>query len=77
MYWYIYEIIIMINSDNGWSKVIWYIHKKPIYSDIYPSTYDIRVQILLSKHVLVHVRDENYNMLLLSYVSTIYVIYVI
>ena len=30
-----------------------------IYSHIYPSTYELRVQMILPKHVLVHIRDKN------------------
>ena len=63
---------IMIKSDNDWYKVIWYMHKKMIYSHTYPITYDVRVHKLLTKRALVHIRDEKYDLILLSYVSTLY-----
>ena len=31
-YWYICRMRIMIKSDNDWYEVIWYMHKKMIYS---------------------------------------------
>ena len=74
---YIYRMIIMINPDNNWYGVIWYMYKKNIYSHIYPSTYGVHVQMLSPKHVLLHIRDDNYDMILLSYVSTLYATYVI
>ena len=52
-------------------------HKKKIYSHIYPSTYDVRVHMLLHKHVLVHIRDDNDELILLPYVSTLYATYTI
>ena len=30
-----------------------------IYSHIYPSAYEVIVQMILPEHVLVHIRDEN------------------
>ena len=51
-------------------------HKK-ICIFVYPSTYDIRVQMLLPKHLLVHIRDEDGELILLPYVSTLLVAYVI
>ena len=42
---------IMIKLDNNWNEVIWYVHKKTIYSHIYPSTDDVRVQIMLPEYV--------------------------
>ena len=30
-----------------------------IYSHIYTSTYEVRVQMTLTEHVLVHILDEN------------------
>ena len=62
-----YGIRIIVKSDNDWYKVIGYVQKKMIYSHVYPSTYDVRVQILLPKHVLVHIPDENNNIILLAY----------
>ena len=41
-----------------------------IYIPVY--TYDVRVKMLLPKHILVHILDENDNMILLPYVSTFY-----
>ena len=76
-YWYTYGMRITINSYNNWYEVIWYAHKKMLYSHIYPSTYDIHAQMILPKNVLVHIRDENYMMILLPYVSTLYATYVI
>ena len=67
----------MINSDNEWYDVIWYIHKNMIYYHIYPSTYNVRVQMLLHKCVLVLIWDENYDLIVLSYVSTLYATYVV
>ena len=67
----------MVNSDNNWYKVIVYVHNKMIYSHMYTSTYDLRVQILLPQHVLVYIRVEKDNMMLLPYVSTFYTTFVI
>ena len=47
------------------------------YSHTYPSTYDVHAQMLLPKHVLVHIRDESYELILLLYVSTLYAAYFI
>ena len=58
-----------INSDNKWYEVFWYVYKYVIYTHIYPSTHDVRVQIILSKHVLVHIRDGNDELMCLQYVS--------
>ena len=30
-----------------------------IYSHIFPSTYEVRVRMILPDHVSVHIRDEN------------------
>ena len=57
--------------------VIWYVNYKTIYYHIYPRTYNISVQIILFKQVLVHIQYENYNVIILSYVLTLYVTYVI
>ena len=46
----------------------WVCAQKMIDSHIYPSTYDVRVQILLPNHVLVHIRDDNDDIILLPYV---------
>ena len=54
-----------------------YAQEKDIFSYIYPSTYGILVQILLPKHVLVHIRDGKDDLILLPYVSTFYSTYVI
>ena len=51
-------------------------HKKIIDYHTYPSTYNIHVKMILPKCVLVHTQDENYNLILLSYVSTLYAIYI-
>ena len=67
----------MIKSDSNWYQVIWYIHNKTIYSHTYTGTYDVRVQMLLPKRLLVHIWDEKHNLILLSYVSNIYSTYVI
>ena len=52
-------------------------HNKTIYSHIYPSTYFVRVQILLPKHALMHMRDENDEIILLPYVPTLYTMFFI
>ena len=62
----------MINSGIKWYAVIWYMRKKMIYYNIYTSTYNVHMQMLLPKHVLVHIQDENDELILLLYVSTIY-----
>ena len=62
----------MIKSGNNWYVVIWFMRKKMIYSNIYPSAYNVRMQMLLPKHVLVHIQDENDELILYPYVSTIY-----
>ena len=62
----------MINSYNNWYEDIWYMHKKTIYSHIFPSTYDVRVQMLLHKWVLVHIRNDNKDMILLAYLLDFY-----
>ena len=72
MYQYTYGMIITINSDNNRYEGIWYKYKKMIYSHIYPSTYDVSMHMLLPKHILVHKRDDNDDMILLPYVSTFY-----
>ena len=59
MYGYTYRIRIMINSDNDWYKVIWYVHKKMMYSQRYSSIYDICAQMILPEKVCVHNEDEN------------------
>ena len=51
----------MINSDNNW-----YVHKKTPYSNTYPSTYDVHAHMISPKHVLVHIRDDNYEKILFS-----------
>ena len=48
---------------------------KTIDSHIYTSTYDVRMRVLLNKCVLVHIRDENGDLILLPYVSTLYTIF--
>ena len=63
---------IIIKSDNNWYEVICYVHKKIIYSHIYPIIYDIYVQIILPKRALVHIEDENNKPIWLPYVSTLY-----
>ena len=73
-YRYIYRMRIFIKSDHDWYKDIYYMHDKMIYSHLYSSIYDICVQMLLSKHVLVHIRDERYDLMLLSYMLNIYAI---
>ena len=77
MYRYTYRMKIMINLDNNLYKVLWYRHKKTIYYHIYPSTYDISVQILLHRHVMVHMQYANNDMILLPYVYTFYAIFII
>ena len=74
---HIYGMILIINPDNDWYEVIGYVHNKAIYFHIYPITYDVLVQMLLPNHVLVHVRDENNNVILLPYVPTFYSTFVI
>ena len=71
-YWYTCRMIIMRNSYNYCYKVIWYMHNKMIYSNIYPSTYTLRVQVLLPKCILVRIREKKYDLILLSYASTQY-----
>ena len=66
------RMIIMIKSDNYWYEVICYIHKKILYYHIYLSNYDVRVQMLLPKRVLVNIQDDKYNLISLSYVSTLH-----
>ena len=39
--------------------------KKTIDFHIYPSTYNVHLQMILPMNVLVHIRDENYDMILL------------
>ena len=76
-YWYTYGMRKLINSDNNWYEVIWYIHKKTLYPHIYPSTYSVCVHMILPKHALVHIQDDNNELIWLTYVSNIYVTYVI
>ena len=73
---YRYRMVIMIKSDNDWYEVIGYVHKKKMYSHIYTSTYNIRMQMLIPKRVLVHIWYENGD-LILPYVSTFYAAYFI
>ena len=54
----------MLNSDNNWYEVIWYVHNKMLYSHIYPSTYDVHSHMILTKYILVHIRGDNYELLL-------------
>ena len=49
----------MIKSDNKWYEIIWYVHNKTMYSHIYTTNYDIRVQMILTNHVLIHICDDN------------------
>ena len=49
--------------------VIWYLYNKIIYTHTYPSTYEIRVQMIITNHVLVHIRDRNDELICLQYVS--------
>ena len=63
--------------DNDWCKVIRYVHKKSTNSHIYPSTYDIRVEILLSKYMLVYIWLYSGKLILLPYASTFYTKFVI
>ena len=56
---------------------MWYVHKKRIDYHIYPSTYTICVHIIIPKHILVQIRDDNYALISLSYVLTPYSTYVI
>ena len=76
-YRYTYGMRINIKSDNKFYDVIWYVQKKILYSRIYTSTYDVRVQIILPKHVLVHKWDDNNGLILLPNVSTLYATYFI
>ena len=69
LYWLWYYI----KSDNNWYEVIWYVHKKK--SHIYPSTYDLLMQMILPEHVLVHIWDDNDELILLLYVSPLYATY--
>ena len=62
----------MIKSNNYWHEVIRYVHKKPIYSHIYTSTYNVYNQMLLLKCVLVHIWDENGKLVILPCISTFY-----
>ena len=71
-YKYTYRMGITTKSGNKCYEVLWYIQKKTIYSHIYTSTYNVRVRMLLPKHVLVDIRDENDKLILLSYVSNFY-----
>ena len=71
-YWYTYGMIIMIKSDKNLYEVIWYVHNKMLYSHIYTSIYDVREQMILPNHGLVHIWDENDDLILLPYVSTLY-----
>ena len=64
-------MVIITKLDINWYEVIKFMHEKMIYSQIYPITYEVRVHILFPKCVLVHIRDEKYDMILLSYVSTL------
>ena len=50
---------IMINTDNDWYKVIWYVHNKIIYYHIYSSTHDVCAEMILPEQVLVHICDDN------------------
>ena len=76
-YYYTYGTIITIEPDNNWYEVIQYMRKKMIYSHKYSSTYDVRVQMLLPKNVLVYIRYENKDLILIPYVSTFYATYAI
>ena len=67
----------MSKSDNNLYEVIWYVHKEMVYSNIHTIAYDVRAQIILPKHLLLHIRDENDKLILLPYVSTLYATYVI
>ena len=49
--------------------VIWYIYNKMIFTHIYPITYGVRVCMILPKRVLVHIRDDNDELICLKYVS--------
>ena len=57
---------IYIKSDNNWYEVIWYVYKKMVYTHIYPSTHDVRAQIILPKQVLVHIWDGNDELMCLQ-----------
>ena len=74
-YRYTCRMIIIIKSDNDWYEVICYVQNKMLYSRIYLSTYDVRVQIILPNPALVHIQDDNNELVLLPYLSTLYAIY--
>ena len=63
------EVQIRDDNDNQvrkkWYEVIWYIHKKHIYSCMYPSNNDILVHMIWSDNVLVNVGYENKKLILL------------
>ena len=63
MYWYTYRTRIIIKLDNNWYEVIGYVHKKTTYSPIYPSTYDVRVHMILHENILVHICYETWSSL--------------
>ena len=52
-------------------------NKKDIYSHIFTNTYNVRGYMLLTKHVLVRIRDYNDELILLQYVLTVYDRYII
>ena len=58
-----------INSDNNWFHIILYVHKKIIYTHIYLFPYDVQVQMIISKYVLVHIWYGNDILIYLQYVS--------
>ena len=65
-----YQIDYDIRSSQiTTGMVIWYLYNKIIYTHTYPSTYEIRVQMIITNHVLVHIRDRNDELICLQYVS--------
>ena len=48
--------------------VIWYVYKVMVHIHINPITYDILVQMIFYKHILLHMWDLNYKIICLIFV---------
>ena len=53
------------------------VHAQETKSHMHPNTYDVLVQILLTKRVFVRIQDDNGELVLLPYVLNYYDTYVI
>ena len=48
-----------MKSDNNLYGIIRYVYSKTIYIYIYTIPYDVRLQMIIPKHILVYIRINN------------------